>query len=77
MSLDLKLAIVYFGIVVFAGLILSGRYLIRRAIDGPITHAEHAFYVTATGHDPVCSDCPMNKRCPYSNGRTCKFSVKR
>jgi hypothetical protein len=74
MTLDLKLAAIYFalaGLVLLLLLLLAGmRYIINHAFAS----SGHAFYIIATRQEPTCETCPFNKRCPYSDGAVCKFA---
>lgn len=75
MSLDLKLAVFYFAVVVLIIVVSAGRMAIRKIVDDPLLRNEHAFYVRTTGEQPKCATCPMNKRCPYYGNGRCKFSI--
>lgn len=74
MSLDLKLAAIYYTLALAAlaviGLLAGMRFIINHAF----AVSGHASYVMATKEEPMCATCPFRKRCPYSNGATCKFS---
>lgn len=74
MNLDLKLAVIYFAILVLMIVVSAGRAAIRHMVNGPLLECEHAFYVMTTGHEPDCPTCPLNKRCPYYGKGKCKFA---
>jgi len=74
MSLDLKLATIYYalaGAVLVVLLLLIG---MRFIINHTFASSGYKFYVMATHEQPQCETCPFNKRCPYSNGEVCRFT---
>lgn len=73
MSLDLKFAAIYYALSVALLVVIVLAAFIRLIINHAFAVSGHKFYLAATGKDPECATCPFNKRCPYSNGVTCKF----
>jgi hypothetical protein len=77
MTLDLKLAFMYYGLalalLVMVALLAGMRFIINHAFAS----SGHAFYVIATQQEPECVTCPFNKRCPYSNGTSCRFAKQK
>ena len=76
MSLDLKLATIFFGLAVMFLVITAGASLIRSTIDKAIASSGHAFYLRVTGHEPKCPTCPFKKHCPYYGIGRCAFAPK-
>jgi hypothetical protein len=74
MSFDIALAWVFFALSAMVAFLEGAKAFMRFVIDRAFASSQHTFYVVATGHQPRCADCPMNKRCPYSNGVVCHFS---
>jgi len=74
MSLDLKFAAVYFGLVILLVFMLVALWLMRRIINRAFASSGHDFYALATGHEPKCPSCPFRGRCPYSGTVACKFT---
>lgn len=74
MTLDLKLAAVYYGLAASVFILLVLLIGMRFIINHTFASSGHAFYVMATKQEPRCESCPFNNRCPYSNGTVCKFT---
>jgi len=73
MSFDLKLAWVYFGMALQVLFLLGAGWLIRWIIDAAIAHSGYRFYRSVYNEDPKCPTCPFRGRCPYANGKLCRF----
>ena len=74
MSFDLKLGYVYLGLSGLTVFMLLALWAMRRIINHAFAKSGHTFYVQSVGIEPHCATCPFNKRCPYSDGKTCKFA---
>ena len=74
MTLDLKLAAIYFALAVSILLMLVLLAGMRFIINHAFASSGHNFYVLAHRSEPTCATCPFNRRCPYSSGTKCKFS---
>lgn len=75
MSTDLRLAWVYFAIIVMILLLFGVAWVMRRIINHAFASSGHDLYVKAAGKEPQCITCPFNKRCPYSDGTVCRFAM--
>lgn len=77
MSFDFKLGMIYYGLALMILLVIGCAAMIRFIINHAFAASGHDFYVLATEKQPKCATCPFSARCPYSNGVTCHFAIKK